>query len=60
MADIDVVPKGRTNIWVWILLAVLIFAALLFVVFAGRADATTMLQPFDPTIHALTSTVLLV
>ena len=57
MADIDVVPKGRTTTWLWILLALVIVAALLMAVFAGRADASTMLQP---TIQALTSTVLLV
>ena len=40
MADIDVVPKGRTTTWLW-LLATLDLAALLMVVFAGRADAST-------------------
>jgi uncharacterized integral membrane protein len=60
MADIDVVPKGRSNAWVWILLAILILVALLFFVFAGRADASTTLQQVDRMIHAPASPVLLV
>ena len=60
MADIDVVPKGRTTTWLWILLALVIVAALLMAVFAGRADASAMLQQFDPTIQALPSTMCLI
>lgn len=60
MADIDVVPKGRSNTWLWILLAILFLAALLMLVFAGRADAATTLQQVDRTIHTPASTVLLV
>jgi hypothetical protein len=51
MADIDVVPKGRTTTWLW-LLATLDLAALLMVVFAGRADASTMLGQCHQPIHA--------
>ena len=51
MADIDVVPKGRTTTWLW-LLVTLDLAALLMVVFAGRADASTMLGQSDQPIHA--------
>ena len=60
MANIDVVPKRRTNTWVWILLALLILAALLVLVFTDRGDASTMLEQFSPTIHAPARTVLLV
>ena len=28
MADIDVVPKGRTNVWLWIVLAIVVVAVL--------------------------------
>ncbi len=51
MADIDVVPKGRTTTWLW-LLVTLDLAALLMVVFAGRADASTMLGLSHQPIHA--------
>ena len=60
MADIDVVPKGRSTTWLWILLALVIVAVLLVAVFASRADASAMLQQFDPTIQALTSTMWLI
>ena len=51
MANIDVVPKRRTNTWLWILFALLILAALLMLVFAGRGDTFTMLEQVNPTIH---------
>jgi hypothetical protein len=39
MADIDVVPKRRTNMWVWILLAIVIVAILWMAL--GSRPATT-------------------
>jgi hypothetical protein len=43
MADIDVVPKHHSNMWVWILLAIVVIA-LLFWAFAGRTHAAAQLQ----------------
>jgi hypothetical protein len=64
MADIDVVPRRRTNTWVWILLALVLVAALFMLVVAGRADASTTVHQFDRTIQPLSnapaSTLLLV
>ena len=39
MADIDVVPKHRNYVWLWILLA-LIVVAVLFWAFRGNAPRT--------------------
>jgi len=39
MADIDVVPKHRSNTWVWIVLA-LVVAAILIWAFAGHSTRT--------------------
>ena len=47
MADIDVVPKQRTNTWIWVLLAVIILAVLFFFLSAGRTDALTTLQQLE-------------
>jgi len=43
MADIDVVPKHRSNTWVWILLAIVVIALLIWA-FAGRGQAAAQLQ----------------
>ena len=53
MADIDVVPKRRTNAWVWILLALVILAVLMMLLIAGRADGSTTVQQLDLTISPL-------
>jgi len=39
MADIDVVPKRRTAMWVWIILAIAI-VAVLWIALGGRPAAT--------------------
>ena len=39
MADIDVVPKRRTSMWVWIILAIVIVAILWIAL--GNRPATT-------------------
>jgi len=39
VADIDVVPKRRTNMWVWIILAIVIVAILWIAL--GSRPATT-------------------
>jgi Na+/proline symporter len=57
MADIDVVPKRRTNAWVWILLALVVLTVLTMLVIAGRADASTTVQQPDRTIHPAMSNV---
>jgi hypothetical protein len=38
MADIDVVPKHHSNMWLWIVLAIVVIAVL-FWAFAGRTHA---------------------
>jgi bacteriorhodopsin len=38
MADIDVVPKRRTNIWLWIVLAVIV-AVVVFALMGGMQGA---------------------
>jgi bacteriorhodopsin len=43
MADIDVVPKHHSNAWLWIVLAIVVIAAL-FWAFAGRTRAAAQLQ----------------
>ena len=44
MADIDVVRKRSTSPWVWVI-AVIILAVVLFVVYAMRADRTPASSP---------------
>jgi len=39
MADIDVVPKRRTNVWVWIVLAIVI-VAILWIALGSRRTTT--------------------
>ena len=46
MADIDVVPKRRTNRLAWLLVLVLV-AILLMVIFAAGAGASRMLRLSD-------------
>ena len=50
MADIDVVPKHRSNTWVWIVLALVVIAVLIWA-FAGRTHTTTELRQAPP--HAV-------
>ena len=52
MADIDVVPKGRTNVWAWIVMVLVILAALILWVVTTRADSFTASQQFDPSLIA--------
>ncbi len=40
MADIDVVPKHRSYVWLWIVLAIIVIA-LLFWAFRGAGTRTT-------------------
>ena len=60
MADIDVVRKRSTSVWVWVIAAI-ILAVVLFAVFAMRADATSARssasEVIPPTL-SLTTTVL--
>ena len=39
MADIDVVPKHKSNVWLWWILAAIIVAVILFMVLGGGSDA---------------------
>jgi bacteriorhodopsin len=43
MADIDVVPKHRHYTWLWVLLAVIVIAAVILL-FAGRPREAALLQ----------------
>ena len=38
MADIDVVPKHKSNTWLWWIVAAIIVAVILFMVLGGRSD----------------------
>jgi hypothetical protein len=44
MADIDVVRKRSTSLWVWVIAAI-ILAVVLYAVFAMRADGTPTGSP---------------
>jgi len=53
MADIDVVPKGRTNVWIWIVLAIVVIAVLWWAFGHSSAPARTGLYvPSLPTMTA--------
>lgn len=56
MADIDVVPKRRSNAWVWVmLLAVLLVAVLLVFFLGGRASASATIRLPDTSIALISS-----
>jgi hypothetical protein len=40
MADIDVVPKRHTTVWVWVIVALVVVAAVLFFLFPTGGDQT--------------------
>ena len=40
MADIDVVPKRHTAVWVWVIVALVVAAVLLYLLFPMGADQT--------------------
>jgi hypothetical protein len=43
MADIDVVPKHRSYTWLWVLLAIVVIAMLIWVV-GGRSHAAASVR----------------
>ena len=47
MADIDVVPKRSTNVWLWIILAIALIAIIWAVMSNGASD-TRVGQLHDP------------
>jgi len=53
MAEIDVVPKQRSNAWVWIVLAIVIAAVLIWAFTGRRAQSTTQLPLVQPAAIAL-------
>jgi bacteriorhodopsin len=53
MADIDVVPKRKSNVWLWVLIA-LVVIAVLWMVF-GRSQAPATGQLFEQTPATLAS-----
>jgi hypothetical protein len=49
MADIDVVPKRSTNLWLWIILAIVLLAIIWAVMSNGASDTTVgQLHHFQP------------
>ena len=42
MADIDVVPKRGTNVWLWIILAIVLAAVLFWILGAFSGDTNRM------------------
>jgi hypothetical protein len=41
MADIDIVPKQRSNVWIWVVLAIVVVLALYFLLGRGTHSTTT-------------------
>jgi uncharacterized membrane-anchored protein len=55
MADIDVVPKQRSNTtWVWVLLAIALIAVLIWAFMARTPAATQLIPASAPAVTALT------
>jgi bacteriorhodopsin len=46
MADIDVVPKRRTSVWLWVILAIVVIA-ILWVAMGSRSGAPRSGQNID-------------
>jgi hypothetical protein len=53
MADIDVVPKQRSNTWVWVLLAIALIAVLIWAFMTRTPAATQQIPASAPTVAAL-------
>ena len=58
MADIDVVPKQRSNVWLWIVLAIVVIAVI-FWALAGRGHAAAQLQSMPATVTAAAEPIVL-
>ena len=58
MADIDVVPKPKSNVWLWYILAAIVVAVILFMLFGGRSDASRTVGELidNPFVVVLSST----
>jgi hypothetical protein len=54
MADIDVVPKSRSNMWVWVILAIVVVAVIIWAL-AGRTHTVTELLGPHQSLTALAS-----
>ena len=48
MADIDVVPKRSTNVWLWIILAIVLLAIIWFLMSSGTSDTIGQLHDLQP------------
>jgi bacteriorhodopsin len=46
MADIDVVPKRRTSVWLWVILAIVVIA-ILWIAMGNRSGAPRSGQNID-------------
>jgi len=52
MADIDVVPKQQSYTWLWVVLAIIVIALLIWA-FAGRTQAAALLRLPSPALAGL-------
>jgi hypothetical protein len=55
MADIDVVPRKRTNTWLWIILAIVAALVVFALINAGAPDRISLIDVPSP--HSLSPTV---
>jgi hypothetical protein len=53
MADIDVVPKRRSYTWLWVLLAVIVIAALIWAFAGGPTNRVTKVLQHAPNIASV-------
>jgi hypothetical protein len=61
MADIDIVPKRRSNTWMWLLLAILIIGSIAWMVMGGTQGTpdTTIGRASPAALHHASSAVTL-
>jgi len=52
MADIDVVPKHRSNAWLWVVIAIIAIAIIVWAL-TGRTPRVTEVQPPSPATAAI-------
>lgn len=58
MADIDVVSKRHTTVWVWVIVALVVAAVLLYLLFPMGADQTRPISHLiGPSLTPTTSVV---
>jgi hypothetical protein len=55
MADIDVVPKRRTTMWLWVIVALVVAAVVLFMLFPMGGDQRPISHVIEPWLTLVTS-----